>query len=63
MGWHTEGQDLVFKVVVLEILVDMTLIAVQNEQPVYPSLLVKVALNNLIHDEMIEDKSQSTGTT
>jgi hypothetical protein len=33
--WHTEGKDLVFKAIILEILVEVALMAVQNEQPVY----------------------------
>jgi hypothetical protein len=36
--WHAEGEDLVFKAVVLEILVEMALVAIQNKQPVYPHL-------------------------
>jgi hypothetical protein len=36
--WHAEGKDLVFKTVVLKILVEMTLMAIQNEQPVCPYL-------------------------
>jgi hypothetical protein len=36
--WHAEGKDLVFKTVVLEILVEMALMAVQNKQPVRPYL-------------------------
>jgi hypothetical protein len=35
---HTEGNDLVFKAVVLELLVKVALIAVQNKQPVPPHL-------------------------
>ena len=38
MRWHAEGKDLVFKAVVLELLVEMALVAVQNEQPVPPHL-------------------------
>jgi hypothetical protein len=36
--WHAEGQDLAFKIVVLEILVEVALVAVQNKQPVCPYL-------------------------
>jgi hypothetical protein len=36
--WHTEGEDLVFKAVVLKLLVEVALMAVQNEQPVPPHL-------------------------
>jgi hypothetical protein len=36
--WHAEGEDLVFKAVVLKILVKVALIAVQNKQPVCPYL-------------------------
>jgi hypothetical protein len=36
--WHAEGEDLVFKAVVLEILVQVALMAVQNEQPLCPYL-------------------------
>jgi hypothetical protein len=32
--WHAEGEDLVFKTVVLKILVKVALMAVQNKQPV-----------------------------
>jgi hypothetical protein len=44
---HAEGEDLVFKAVVLIFLVEGALMAVQNEQPVRPHLarlcmLVKV---------------------
>jgi hypothetical protein len=35
---HVEGQDLMFKAVVLEILVKVALIAVQNKQLVPPYL-------------------------
>ena len=38
MRWHAEGQDLIFKAVVLEILVEVALIVVQNEQLVHPHL-------------------------
>jgi hypothetical protein len=34
--WHAEGKDLVFKAVVLKLLVEVALMAVQNEQPVPP---------------------------
>jgi hypothetical protein len=36
--WHAEDEDLVFKAVVLEILVEMALVAIQNKQPVHPHL-------------------------
>jgi hypothetical protein len=36
--WHAEGEDPVFKAVILKILVKMALIAVQNKQPVCPYL-------------------------
>jgi hypothetical protein len=36
--WHTESQDLMFEAVVLKILVEVALMAVQNEQPVPPYL-------------------------
>ena len=36
--WHAEGYNLVFEAVVLEILAEMALMAVQNKQPVYPHL-------------------------
>jgi hypothetical protein len=36
--WHTEGEDLMFKAVVLKFLTKVALMAVQNEQPVYPHL-------------------------
>jgi hypothetical protein len=36
--WHTEGEDLMFKAVVLKFLTKVALMAVQNEQPVYPYL-------------------------
>ena len=38
MRWHAEGQDLVIKAVVLEILVEIALMAVQNKQLVHPHL-------------------------
>ena len=38
VGRHAEGQDLVFQAVVLKILVEVALVAVEYEQPVYPSL-------------------------
>ena len=38
MRWHTEGEDLVFKAIVLKILVKVALMAVQNEQLVHPYL-------------------------
>ena len=38
MRWHTESQDLVVKAVVLKILVEVALMAVQNKQPVPPHL-------------------------
>ena len=38
MRWHADGKDLVFKTVVLKILVEMALMAVQNKQPVRPYL-------------------------
>jgi hypothetical protein len=37
--WHAEGEDLVFKAVVLEILVEMALVAIKNKQPVHPHLV------------------------
>jgi hypothetical protein len=36
----TEGEDLVFKALVLEILIKMALTTVQNEQPVHPTLRI-----------------------
>ena len=38
MRWHAEGKDHVFKAVVLKILVEVALMAVQNKQPVRPYL-------------------------
>ena len=38
MRWHAEGRDHVFEAVVLKILVEVALMAVQNEQPVRPYL-------------------------
>ena len=38
MGWHTEREGFVFKAIILELLVEMALMAVQNEQPVSPHL-------------------------
>ena len=38
MGRYAEGQDLMLKAVVLKILVEVALMAVQNEQPVPPYL-------------------------
>ena len=38
MRWHAEGKDHVFEAVVLKILVEVALMAVQNKQPVYPHL-------------------------
>jgi hypothetical protein len=37
--WHAEGKDHVFEAVVLEILVEVALMAVQTEQPVRPYLV------------------------
>jgi len=37
--WHVEGKDHVFEEVVLKILVEVALMAVQNEQPVHPYLM------------------------
>jgi hypothetical protein len=39
MGRHTEGQDLVLQAVVLKILVEVALMAVQDEQPAPPYLV------------------------
>ena len=39
MRWYTDSDDLMFKAIVLEILVEMALMAVQNEQPVPPYLM------------------------
>jgi hypothetical protein len=36
--WHTESKNLVFQAVVLKILVEMALMAVQNKQPIHPYL-------------------------
>jgi hypothetical protein len=36
MGRHTEGKDLMFNAVVLKLLVEVTLMAVQNKQPIPP---------------------------
>jgi hypothetical protein len=36
--WHAEGKDLVFKAVVLKLLAEVALMAVQNKQPVPPYL-------------------------
>jgi hypothetical protein len=45
--WYAEGKDLMFNAVVLKLLVEVALIAVQNKQSVFPNLahlcmLVKV---------------------
>jgi hypothetical protein len=36
--WHAEGEDIVFKAVVLDILVEMARMVVQYKQPVNPYL-------------------------
>jgi hypothetical protein len=41
--WHAEGEDLMFKAVVLKLLVEVALMAVQNEQPV-PTHLTRLCM-------------------
>ena len=38
MEWHANCQDLVLKAVILKILVEMALMAIQDEQSVHPYL-------------------------
>jgi hypothetical protein len=37
--WHAEGEDHVFKAVVLKILVEVAFMAIKYRQPVYPYLM------------------------
>jgi len=43
MRWHAEGKDLIFKTIVLEILIEMVLMAVQNKQSI-PLYLVRLCM-------------------
>jgi hypothetical protein len=38
VGWYAEGKDLMFNTVVLKLLVEVALIAVQDKQSVTPNL-------------------------
>jgi hypothetical protein len=38
VGWYAEGKDLLFNTVVLKLLVEVALIAVQDKQSVTPNL-------------------------
>jgi hypothetical protein len=38
VGWYAEGKDLIFNTVVLKLLVEVALIAVQDKQSVTPNL-------------------------
>ena len=40
MWWYTERKDLMFQIVILEILIEMALVTIQNEQPVATNLTV-----------------------